>query len=479
MLYYKTSAQVGGGKISYKILLKDSKGLTSSEFTAGTPLNKAAPVKLKYGGLEISPNTDSTPYKIGAGENETITLIATSDTAGATIHVEKIKLPGDTGEPGSGTNITLQREGSEEPTYKLVLYATANNFADSEVRTYYIKLTNAVTINGSEGNAWKKLKDAVENGTASVIIIKGEIKATGAPGDNGQISISKKLTIRGIDNDAVLNANNQSGIFNVMTTLGSEGKLTLENLTLQNGKVKVGATGGGIFVNSGATLAMERVTIENCSFDKINGSKGGGIYSSGTVTMQDSTIQNCSAQEGGGVFVNTGGTFTMTGGSIQGCKASKNGGGVYVSIRGNGAETAFNMQGGTISGNTAAKGKGVYLQDTTGGASGIGDFTMGGNAVVGTWDLNGSLTDGNDVYLSYNDEQDSLGCIRIDSGNPLTSKKAACITPEEYGSGAKYTAIRMSDGSIVKKHVSKFTVTPNGTENWTIDEYGKLKKKLP
>ncbi|QOW60234.1 hypothetical protein [Treponema pedis] len=347
------------------------------------------------------------------------------------------------------------------------------------MRTYYIKLTNAVTINGSEGNAWKKLKEAVANAAdGATITIKGEIKATNDSGNNGQIEISKKLTIRGIGGNAVLDAGGRSRIFNVMekgTT--KKGELTLETLTLQNGTAGSGASGGGILVNSATTLAMTNVTIKDCSFQGgTSGTKGGGIYSSGTVTMQDSTIQGCSAQEGGGVFVNTGGTFTMTGGSIQGCTASKNGGGVFV-----GKNTTFHLKDGSIKNNNLTapygKGKGVYVEDS-GGAYGIqdGNFIMGGSSVVGTW-TNDALTDGNDVYLSFeNSSTGTLVSLRIDSDNPLKSEKAACITPEEYGAGDGYTAIRMSDGSNVGAHVSKFTVTPNGTENWTINEQGQLEK---
>lgn len=328
------------------------------------------------------------------------------------------------------------------------------------MRTYYIKLTNAVTITGGTG-AWKALKEEAEkpNG-ASTIIIKGTIQATNDSGNKGQIEISKKLTIRGIGGNAVLNANIQSRIFNVMEKGTKKGELTLENLTLQNGYVVgSGASGGGILVNKNTTLTMKNVTIKNCS-------------------AQGSTNDS----NGGGVYVNTGGTFTMTGGSIQGCTASKNGGGVYV-----GKNTTFHLKDGSIKNNNltapSGKGKGVYVEDSD-GAYGIqdGNFIMGGSSVVGTW-TNGELTDGNDVYLSFeNSSTGTLVSLRIDSGNPLTSGKAACITPEQYGAGDGYTAIRMSDGSNVGAHVSKFTVTPQtvggGTQQqWKVNSSGELEKK--
>ncbi|MGF7109497.1 InlB B-repeat-containing protein [Treponema pedis] len=473
VLYYKTSVQVGGEKISYKIYLKDSKGLTSSEITVGTPLNKASPVKLKYGGKEILENNESTPFEIGTSSGETITLIATSDTPGAKIKGTK-KLNG--GEEtlignSSSLDITLQREGSEEPTYKLVLYATADSFADSEVRTYYIKLTDTVTINGSEGNAWKTLKEEAEKPSGpSTIIIHGTIKATSAPGDNGEISISRDLTIKAQSGTAVLHANDLSRIFNV----DSGKKLTLENLTLQNGKAGPGASGGG-------------------------------IYSKGTVTMQNSTIQGCSAQNGGGVYVDSG-SVTMTGGSIKGCTATGKGGGVWIqngaftvtdskiggdtSTEGNKAETAgggMGMAGGSFTMSGASKISNNSVTNGNGGGVYLGNnsstFNMKDTAVItnnsvsgghgkgvhnasGTFTMSGSakVDQNNDVYLTENS--------KITVNDNLTENPAAQITPQYYTDGRQ-----VLDGSTVGLEYDKFKVTPEGSTQWFVDSSGNLTKK--
>ena len=72
---------------------------------------------------------------------------------------------------------------------------------------------------------------------------------------------------------------------------------------------------------------------------------------------------------GSGVQVNSG-TFNLYGGTITGNKATK-GGGVYVT----GTGSKFNMYGGTITDNTATNGGGgVYVSG--------GTFTMNGNASV-------------------------------------------------------------------------------------------------
>ena len=89
---------------------------------------------------------------------------------------------------------------------------------------------------------------------------------------------------------------------------------------------------------------------------------GGGVYvSSGTFTMEGGTISgNTAANYGGCVAVY--GKFTMTGGTISGNTATY-GGGVYM-----GDGSTFTMTDGTISGNVAASGGGVYVAG--------GSFTM-------------------------------------------------------------------------------------------------------
>ncbi|MEL3912626.1 beta strand repeat-containing protein [Treponema pedis] len=514
VLYYKTSVQVGGEKISYKIYLKDSKGLTSPQIIASTALNKVSPVKLKYGNTEISPdNSESSPFEIGTSSGVDITLKATSDTAGAKIKGTK-KLNGGEETPiignSSSLDIKLRREGLEEPTYKLVLYATADNFADSEVRTYYIKLTDTVTINGSDSNAWKTLKEEAEKPSgASTIVINGEIKATKDEGNNGEITVKRNITIKGntgSDTDK-LNANKDTygkpahRIFNVTDS----GKLTLENLTLQNGKAGSGATGGGILVNSGATLAMTGVTIENCSFQSgTSGTKGGGIYSKGTVTMQNSTIQGCSAQEGGGVYVDSG-SVTMTGGSIKGCTATGKGGGVWIqngavtvtdskiggdtSTEGNKAETAgggVGMAGGSFTMSGASKISNNSVTNGNGGGVYLGNnnstFNMKDTAVItnnsvsgghgkgihnasGTFAMSGSakVDQNNDVYLTENS--------KITVNDSLTENPAAQITPQTYTDGTQ-----VLDGSTVGSEYDKFKVTPEGSTQWFVDSSGNLTK---
>lgn len=142
-------------------------------------------------------------------------------------------------------------------------------------------------INGGSG-AWKKLKTAVENAlSGDVILVKGEIEATNAPGNNGEISVpaGKSVTIQKDGSAAIINADNQSRIFKV--TDGAE--LILDGVKLQNGKATGSGdagNGGGVYVDGGKLTLINGASITSCSAD----SNGGGVYikdNRATFTMSD------------------------------------------------------------------------------------------------------------------------------------------------------------------------------------------------
>lgn len=174
--------------------------------------------------------------------------------------------------------------------------------------------------------------------------------------------------------------------------------------------------GGGVAVDKG-TFTMSgdaRVTGNNAfreSNNNFNTFNGGGVYvgASGIFTMNDSASVDtnetkcCNAEilsRGGGVYVENGGIFTMNDqAAVKDNKASVRysssfsdtvfGGGIYV----NGT---LNLNGGTVTGNTAyLRGGGIYV-DTKGTANlGTGTVTVKGNTIH-----NGDFTD--NVYLVGN-----------------------------------------------------------------------------
>ena len=174
--------------------------------------------------------------------------------------------------------------------------------------------------------------------------------------------------------------------------------------------------GGGVAVDKG-TFTMSgdaRVTGNNAFRESNNNFKtfnGGGVYvgANGVFTMNDSASVDtnetkcCNAEilsRGGGVYVENGGVFTMNDqAAVKDNKASVRysssfsdtvfGGGIYV----NGT---LNLNGGSVTGNTAhLRGGGIYV-DTKGTVTlGTGTVTVKGNTIH-----NGDFTD--NVYLVGN-----------------------------------------------------------------------------
>ena len=100
----------------------------------------------------------------------------------------------------------------------------------------------------------------------------------------------------------------------------------------------------------------------------------------------------------------------------------------------------------------------------------IRSFTMKGSATVTpSTGEDANKPDKNDVYLAIN------GKITIEDNLTPVGGMAARITPEQYD-----TTRQVLDGNITMdtpQNYTKFTVTPNGTELWEIDNNGYLKKQ--
>ena len=130
----------------------------------------------------------------------------------------------------------------------------------------------------------------------------------------------------------------------------------------------------------------------------ITGGNGlyGGVYADGgTFTMDGGTISgNTAAVNGGGVFIDKYAAFTMGNGTISG-NTAEYGGGVFVH------DSEFTMNDGTISGNTAASGGGVNVDSSTftmtGGTISGNTATVGGGVFVfdDTFTMSGGTISGN------------------------------------------------------------------------------------
>ncbi|MGP1428504.1 MAG: hypothetical protein ACTTI0_08650 [Treponema sp.] len=231
------------------------------------------------------------------------------------------------------------------------------------------------------------VKDAPAGKT---IKITGTIQAASASGNNGELEITKDLTIKPNGSSATLDANSSalgSNAHRIFKVTG--GNFKLYNMVLQSGNAGENE-GGGIYV-SGGELVLSETTIKNCIAQD-----GGGIYLAGNGTkgsMFKSKILNNKAQKtdgtakGGGVMVTAGGSCTMTNNGIISGNRANYGGGVRVGTLGD-----FTMKNGTITDNIAYQnGKAISVQTNstfnweggsiTGHTSGSGDVIHrdGGN----------------------------------------------------------------------------------------------------
>jgi len=157
-----------------------------------------------------------------------------------------------------------------------------------------------------------------------------------------------------------------------------------------------------------------------------------------TFNMTGGTISGNTASDGGGVYVvGNNATFNMTGGTISDNTATDGGGGVY-----NGG--TFNMTGGTISGNTASDGGGVYNGGTfnmTGGtisdntATGTNSGNGGGGVYVfylATFNMTSGTISGNNAYMGGG-VSNNFGTITI-TGGTITGNTS---TPASNGNGGR------------------------------------------
>ena len=227
-------------------------------------------------------------------------------------------------------------------TYRIRLADTKNLMSGAkETRT----LGYSVDTSGSS-EAWKKVREAVRDvAVGGVITLSGTINATTAPGNHGQIEISKNLTIQGApgsNQPVVLDARHLgppsstsiADSHRIFTVKGAV-DVTLKDLTLKRGKDAVepgwtGSGGGGIFARANANLTLINVTVEGC----ISKAPGGGIRydydtaGGGRLTMTDCTIKNNTVQDDSTIKSSSGGGISLPYASytavIDGCTIAEN-----------------------------------------------------------------------------------------------------------------------------------------------------------
>ena len=375
-----------------------------------------------------------------------------------------------------GSTDSIQTNG------KFEIYSTgtpAKNFRQS---IFYVGTVNGITGSADgTGSPYKPFESIaaavacmVDSETDYKIYVSGTL--TAAQTISGTIA-AKSITIEGLnglDGETGEPKDELNGGFSETTpgrtlTIGSaETYSSIPAVTIKNLKITGGyaeENGGGIIAGKGARLTISEGTLitENTA-----AGNGGGIYLCEQVyfTIEGGSITGNTAVDGAGIYTNntTGGSGfmgagVMTGGTISDNNASGNGGGVFIS-----GKDAFMMKEGSITGNMAAKGNGVYVSELPSGSS-PGQYSL----ILGE---NAQIASNNDVYLANNKA--------IYLASPLEKDFVATLTLESYTTGNTVLARTQTPSSSanISTECSKFTVTPQNTGDdivyWAISKGGTL-----
>lgn len=287
---------------------------------------------------------------------------------------------------------------------------------------------------------WKTLKQKIEASDVEdgdEFLVQGAITATSATDNYGAISVTKKITVKGTGSTPVLNANS-SGIDRPPTphrifTVEDGGELTLENLTLKNGKAASsgeGAQGGGILVKAGCKAHLKNCIIKNCEAT----GAGGGIYSVGELVLDGSTIGGASAfdgnksKDGGGICLKGSAGMTLQNCIIKNNEVTDGEGGGICFDSGSYGSSEYTITGGEISYNKIKMTDSILTR--SGGGLAIANMqikvvidscTIEGNTIEG---VSGKNPRGAGLWLG-NDAQTTIkGASRIkdnklhETGNP-------------------------------------------------------------
>ena len=243
-----------------------------------------------------------------------------------------------------------------------------------------------------------------------------------------------------------------------------EGTFELYGGTIADNKA---VQGGGVYVRNG-TFHLYDGQIQNNTNEAIGSAPsnfyGGGVrLYDGTFIMDGGEISGNSSTNGGGVCI-TGTSddstaFTMTGGSITGntVSGSSNGGGVYV-----GSCAAFTMDNGSITGNACT--------GTTYSSSASVDMVNGGGVYVssGKFVMNGGTISGNTAargggvyYDNYFHKSSTLTSAAFNGGS-IINNAIKTTSSNFYGGGIFASAgISMNGDVTISGNLRDCTVNDN------------------
>jgi uncharacterized repeat protein (TIGR02543 family) len=230
------------------------------------------------------------------------------------------------------------------------------------------------------------------------------------------------------------------------------GKLILDNnITLKG----LPTNDNSLLLVSGASASLRMKAGAKISGNTTSGLMGSGVsvVLGGSFSMEGGEISGNTAAFGGGGVSVLGSSFSMEGGKISGNTATFGGGGVDVLGNGN-----FTMSGGEISGNrTTMSGGGVSVGGSFsmegGKISGNIVSTTGGGGVAvndGSFSMEGGEISGNKAVFGGGVDVFGSGSFTM-SGGEISGNTATAASSAGYGGGGVYVysgAFTMEGGKI-------------------------------
>ena len=279
-------------------------------------------------------DTDMNTTIAGGNLHKDLVLVISKENGGTTTIPLPIGSSGFAVDPANGLLSSASQIIAPVPsgTWKVYFKTDMSLTGSSLPQKYTVRLTDKKGLSSEpkeaktlgsipdisdNTKAWKNLKQAVENASENgVITVMGNVKATSAPGNSGQIEISKDLTIRGKKEDGsdTLDANSGAGgkaAHRIFKITGAA-RVQMENLTLINGKetsasYTLGSGGGGILMDGTAHLKLTGVTIRDCTSKAPGGGvrmdhalPGGGKLTMKNVKVIHNTVKNDDGSGGSG-----------------------------------------------------------------------------------------------------------------------------------------------------------------------------------
>ncbi len=238
----------------------------------------------------------------------------------------------------------------------------------------------------------------------------------------------------------------------------SAGNLTLNNVILSGNTATEG--GGGVYSSK---VAGSSLTITGGTIQGNTAGFGAGVVAGNGLNVSGATITGNSAREvGGGIDLPAGGSLNLTSSTLAQNTAASEGGGLYL-----GYATAT-VTGGSITGNTAGSGGGLYSAGTGSSLTITGTSFSGNSAVSGgaIQSMTGPVTIAA-ASLANNTASNTGGALTIGSGAQATVS-ASTLTANSAGAGGAIS----NDGSI---SISASTLSDNsGSTGGAISNLGTL-----